>query len=108
MFDLSEREIPTMQPTFDPTKDPIDLLPLRPWEVKKVREHLAEMQGDPPAQTQEARTVIANVIEAHRAALAEYDATPWRARFRQRSKRREDAIRSRRSRIVDRPRTTIR
>jgi hypothetical protein len=108
MFALNEGETSAMPPTFDPTKDPIDLLPLRPWEVRKVRNRLAEMQGDPPAPTREARTVIANVIEAHRAALAEYDATPWRARFRRRSKRRVEAIRSHRSRIVDPPRATVR
>lgn len=108
MFKLNNGETPGMQQTLDPTKDPIDLLPLRPWEVKKVRGRLAEMQGDPPAPTREARTVIANVIEAHRAALAEYEATPWHARFRRRSKRRLKAIRSHRSRIVGRPQTTTR
>lgn len=106
MFKLNDGETPGMQPTLDPTKDPIDLLPLRPWEVGKMRKRLAEMHGDPPGPTRKARTVAGNMIEAYRAALAEYEATPWRARFRRRSKRRLKAIRSHRSRIVGRPRTT--
>ena len=108
VLNLNDGETSTMQPTFDPTKDPIDLLPLRPWEVGKMRKRLAEMQGEPPGPTREARTVAGNVIEAYRAVLAEYEATPWRARFRRRSKRRLKAIRSHRSRIVGRPRTTTR
>jgi len=85
--------------TFDPTREPIDLLPLRPWEVAKVRAQLAQLQGEPPGATREARTVRANVIEAHRAALAEYEAAGWWARLR-RDQRRLAAIRSRRPRAV--------
>jgi hypothetical protein len=85
--------------TLDPTQEPIDLLPLRPWEVRKVQARLAEMQSGPPAPTREARAALNNVIEAHRAALAEYEATPWLARLR-RSDRRLAAIRTRRSRQV--------
>jgi hypothetical protein len=93
----------TLKPTFDAAREPIDFIPLRPWEVRRVRETLAKLQGDPPAPTSEARTVIANLIEAHRAALAEYEATPWLARFRRGSKRME-TIRTYRSRVVERSR----
>lgn len=72
-----------------------------------MRERLAEMQGEAPAPTSEARAVIGNVIEAHRAALAEYDATRWVARFRRGSKRLE-AIRSHRSRVLPRSRVVTR
>jgi hypothetical protein len=89
-----------LEATFDPTRDPIDLLPLRPWEVRMIRARLAELHGEPPAPTREARAVTGNVIEAHRAALAEYDATSWIARFR-RSRKRLTAIRSHRQRVVD-------
>ena len=88
-----------MNVTLDPTQEPIDLLPLRPWEVRKVRARLAEMQSEPPAPTREARAVLDNVVEAHRAALAEYEATPRLARLR-RTDRRLAAIRTRRSRQV--------
>lgn len=37
LFDLNGGVTSAMQPTFDAMKDPIDLLPLRPWEVGKVR-----------------------------------------------------------------------
>ena len=50
MLNLNDGETLGMQRTFDPTKDPIDLLPLRPWEVAKMRKRLAEMQGEPPAR----------------------------------------------------------
>ena len=86
-----------MNVTLDLTQEPIDLLPLRPWEVRKVRARLAEMQSEPPAPTREARAVLENVIEAHRAALAEYEATPRLTRLR-RTDRRLAAIRTRRSR----------
>lgn len=88
-----------MHVTLDPTRDPIDLLPLRPWEVRKVRASLAGIQSEPPGATREARAVLENVIEAHRAALAEYEATRRFARFR-RSDRRLAAIRTCRSRQV--------
>jgi hypothetical protein len=88
-----------LEPTFDPTREPIDLLPLRPWEVRTARKRLAELHGEPPPPTREARAVAGNVIEAHRAALAEYDSTPWIARFRRSSKRLK-AIRSHRQRVV--------
>jgi hypothetical protein len=83
--------------TFDPTREPIDLLPLRPWEVRKVRAQLARLQGEPPGPTRDARVVRTNVIEAHRAALAEYETTGWWARLR-RGERRLAAIRSQRPR----------
>ena len=67
----------TLPEMFDPTREPIDLLPLRPWEVGKVRAQLTHLQSEPPGPTREARTVRTNVIEAHRAALAEYEASGW-------------------------------
>lgn len=88
-----------MNVTLGPTQEPIDLLPLRPWEVRNVRARLAEMQSEPPAPTREARAVLETVIEAHRAALAEYEATPRLARLR-RTDRRLAAICTRRSRQV--------
>ena len=87
----------TLPEMFDPTREPIDLLPLRPWEVGKVRAQLTHLQSEPPGPTREARTVRTNVIEAHRAALAEYEASGWWARLR-RGQRRLVAIRSHRLR----------
>ncbi len=63
-----------MNVTLDPTQEPIDLLPLRRWEVRKVRARLAEMQSELPAPTREARAVLENVIEAHRAIVASRNA----------------------------------
>jgi hypothetical protein len=89
----------TLPETFDPTREAIDLLPLRAWEVAKVRAQLAQLQSEPPGSTREARTVRTNVIEAHRAALAEYAASGWWARLR-RGQRRLAAIRSHRPREI--------
>jgi hypothetical protein len=89
----------TLDATFDPTQEPIDLLPLRPWEVRKVRARQAEMLSETPAARGEARVIVANVLEAHRAALNEYADTPWLARFR-RSDRRLAVIRTYRNREV--------
>jgi hypothetical protein len=89
----------TVDATFDPTQEPIDLLPLRPWEVRKVRARRAAMLSEKPAARGEARAIVANVLEAHRAALEEYADTPWLARFR-RSDRRLAAIRTYRNREV--------
>jgi hypothetical protein len=89
-----------VNPSFDLTREPMDLLPLRPWEVKKVRAQLAELQSEPPPLTRESRAVLENVAEGYRAALAEYEATTWLARLRRTDPRRLEAIRTYRSRRV--------
>ena len=96
---IAPRDSQTLPATSDATREPIDLLPLRPWEVRKVRERLAKMRSEPPPATREARMVLHNIVEANRAALAEYEAAPSLARLRRGSKRLQ-AIRSRRPRSV--------
>jgi hypothetical protein len=84
---------------FDPAREPIDFLPLRPWEVRKTRLRLVDLQERLPASEPGLRAIEGNVIDAHRAALDEYDATSRRARWR-RSSKRLASIRQHRSREV--------
>jgi hypothetical protein len=67
-------------PTFDPEHDPIHFLPLRPWEVRRVRRELRDLLQT--KQTEGSDPVSENVIIAQRAALAEHDAAGWTSRFR--------------------------
>lgn len=67
-------------PTFDPERDPIHFLPLRPWEVRRVRRELSDLlQAE---LTEGSNPVSENVIIAQRAALAEYDTAGWASRLR--------------------------
>ena len=83
----------------DPAREPIDFLPLRPWEVRKVRLHLLGLRARVPAPEPRARAIEGNVLDAHRAALAEYEAAR-RGRGRRSEKRREAITRHRRREVI--------
>jgi hypothetical protein len=97
---MSDADGPTA--AQDPARQPIDFLPLRPWEVRRVRLHLLDLQARWPASEPRVRAIEGNVLDAHRAALAEYEAAPRRRRWRRSKKRRDAIARHRRREVIPR------
>lgn len=83
-----------------PDPPPLALEPLRPWEVRKTRASLEEAEGTPQPKSAEGRAALANVVQACRAALAEYETCSPLARLR-RSPRRFDAMVEHRAQAIE-------
>jgi hypothetical protein len=67
---------------WDPASEPLSLLPLRPWEVRRARRDLTELERETWARGGALQAAQTNLIDAYRRALTEYAEASWHARFR--------------------------
>lgn len=90
---------PIAESVVGPDPRPLAIQPLLPWDVPAVRRSLEKAQRT-QAKSEEGRAALANVVQACRAALAEYESCPPHERLR-RSQRRFDAMVEYRARAIE-------